>query len=294
MSDTSAHTLRDQIAGWHPEPVVETDVLDPAPADRLAATLDLDETFGDTDPLPVGWQWIYFPDWSATADLGVDGHPADGHFLPPIADRRRMFAGSRISAPAPLRLGIATQKRSSLAAVTEKHGRSGDMLFVTLRSEYVQAGLDEPSLIEEQDLVYRSDSGHTRPFNRASTQRAAGASGWSAGWSQEPEVTSTLLFRYSALTSNPHRIHYDQPYATQVEGYPDVVIHGPLLATYMAELVRREHDGHSLRHFEFRLTRPLFLGDRFRVEARTVDDGSIVMRVASGADTVHASAIGSF
>lgn len=286
MTDTRT-SLTDYLTSWSPEPVVEADDLDPAQATRLAATLDLGDTFSAGGELPLPWQWIFFPDWPATAALGADGHPADGHFLPPIPDRRRMFAGSTMSVSQPLRLGEPTQKRSSLLNVVEKHGRTGDMLFVTVRSEYCQDG--DIRLTEDQNLVYRSDSGSSRPFTREIAELGPTDRPWTA----EPIPTAALLFRYSALTSNAHRIHYDRPYVTGVEGYPDLVVHGPLLATYLAELARTHNHGVSLRHFDFRLRRPLFLGDRFRVEGHPEGDGAD-LRVVSGADTVHVTAHGTF
>lgn len=288
MSTTDERTLSDYVADWHPEPTAATDSLDPAQATRLAATLDLGDRFDVGDHLPVPWQWIYFSEWPPTGHLGTDGHPADGHFLPPIPDRRRMFAGSRITTVTPLRLGVETHRRQSVVGIEAKSGRSGDMLFVTVRSEYRQG--DELAVVEEQDLVYRSDSGHSRPFQRPSADLPEA----SAQFSSEPTLTAAQLFRYSALTSNAHRIHYDLPYATRVEGYPDLVIHGPLLATFMAELARRHHSGVSLRHFDFRLQRPLFFGDRFRVEAHLADDARVEFRIVTGNDTVHVSGNGTF
>ena len=286
MTDTATTTLSSYVENWTPRPVVETDGLDPAQASRLAATLDLDDTFGAGSPLPMTWQWIYFSEWPPTGELGPDGHPTDGHFLPPIPDRRRMFAGSSIRISEPLRLGTPTQKRTSLHAVTEKHGRTGDMLFVTVRSEYLQD--DRTALVEDQDLVYRSDSGSSRPFEREASELGS----TDAAWTAEPTPSAPLLFRYSALTSNAHRIHYDQPYVTQVEGYPDLVVHGPLLATYLAELVR-SRSGQSLRSFDFRLRKPLFLGDAFRIEGRPSGAGDdIELQIISGADTVHVTGRG--
>lgn len=286
MTDTATTTLSSYVENWAPQPVVEADALDPAQASRLAATLDLDETFSAGSQLPMTWQWIYFSEWPPTRELGPDGHPTDGRFLPPIPDRRRMFAGSSIRIAEPLRLGTPTQKRTSLHAVTEKHGRTGDMLFVTVRSEYIQD--DRTALVEDQDLVYRSDSGSSRPFEREVSELGP----TDAAWTAEPTPSAPLLFRYSALTSNAHRIHYDQPYVTQVEGYPDLVVHGPLLATYLAELVRAR-SGQSLRSFDFRLRKPLFLGDAFRLEGRPSGDGDdIELKIVSGTDTVHVTGQG--
>ncbi|MGW0039498.1 hypothetical protein [Gordonia sp. NPDC003376] len=284
----SESTLRDHIAGWSPAPTVETDRLDPSQATRLAYTLDLADTFADGDGLPLPWHWIYFSEWPSTGALGADGHPAEGHFLPPIPDRRRMFAGSRITSTAPLLLGIPTEKRSAITNIAEKHGRTGDLLFVTVTTTYVQDGA--ALLTEEQDLVYRSDSGHSTTFTRPTTQLTAAT----APWTDEPAPTPPALFRYSALTSNSHRIHYDLPYATGVEGYPDLVVHGPLLATYLAELARFNNGGTSLRTFTFRLQRPLFAGDRFRVEGTPGDDGTVTLQVITGDGTVHVSGKGEF
>ncbi|MGV9793276.1 MULTISPECIES: hypothetical protein [unclassified Gordonia (in: high G+C Gram-positive bacteria)] len=285
MSDTTTAdeaTLSSHITEWTPGPVVEHDVLDPAQAQRLAATLGTEDAFGSGSELPMPWHWIYFSQWPPTDALGADGHPRDGHFLPPIPHRRRMFAGSRMSVTTPLRLDVPTEKHSSLASVKEKHGRSGAMLFVTVRSEYRQDGAT--ALIEEQDLVYRSDNSTARPVERLVEDLTPSGTVWSA----EPTPTAPLLFRYSALTSNAHRIHYDLPYTTDVEGYPDLVVHGPLLANYMADLARLHADGKTMSSFDFRLKRPLFLGDRFRVEGNPSDGNTVAVRVVSGAETVHA------
>ena len=271
------------VADWQPEPVVEHDTFGPLKATQLAATLNLDETFAAGDALPVPWHWIYFPDWPQGTELGMDGHPRNGHFLPPIPNRRRMFAGSRIEVATPLRLGVATVKESTLARVQEKTGRTGEMLFVTARSEYRQD--DAVCVVEEQDLVYRSDTESSMSFAR--NTEALGES--SADWSFEPAVDEALLFRFSALTSNSHRIHYDFPYTTSVEGYPGLVVHGPLLAVYMAHLAQA--NGKSLSRFEFRLQRPVILGDSFRVEG-SLESGQVALSVVSGGDRVHARATG--
>lgn len=286
MAKTSASTTRlsDYLDEWNPGPITQTDTLDPVQANRMAQTLDLDEKRGVGDELPLPWQWVYFPDWPATSALGADGHPAHGPFLPPIPDRRRMFAGSHIRVVSPLRLGVETEKNSKVIRVEEKHGRSGQMLFVTVRSEYRQAG--EVHSTEEQSIVYRSDHSTARPGVRVETELAPSA----ARWSSEPTPATATLFRYSALTSNSHRIHYDRSYASDVEGYPDLVVHGPLLATYLADLARIK-SGRSLQDFRFRLHRPLFLGDRFRVEADPMND-EVTMRVVSGAGTEHVTATG--
>lgn len=275
------------VTDWHPAPVEEHDELAASQATRLAATLDLPDTFAAGDALPIPWHWVYFPDWPTGTELGTDGHPRDGHFLPPIPNRRRMFAGSRIEVQAPLRVGTAATKRSSLARVQEKSGRSGEMLFVTIRSEYRQD--DTLCVVEEQNLVYRSDTGSATAFARNPEELSAPTAPWHA----EPQPDEALLFRFSAMTSNTHRIHYDHPYVTGVEGYPGLVVHGPLLAVYMAELARS--NGKRLSRFEFRLQSPVILGDPFRVEgASAADAPRVELAVVSGAGRVHASATGQF
>nr|WP_245555582.1 MaoC family dehydratase N-terminal domain-containing protein [Gordonia soli] len=285
-SDAGIAALKSSIEGWHPTPTIEDDPLDPRQANRLAATLDLDGTYSAGDELPVPWQWVFFPDWPPTAALGADGHPEHGHFLPPIPHRRRMFAGSTMTVTRPLRLGGVTEKRSGVERLEIKHGRSGAMLFVTVRSEYRQDG--DLCVTEDQTIVYRSDRSASRPYRRAEADLVTG----DAPWSAEPAPEATTLFRYSALTSNSHRIHYDRPYVSDVEGYPDIVVHGPLLATYLADLARLR-GRRQLREFTFRLTRPIFLGDRFRAEARP-DGDTVTMRVVTGDGIEHVRATGRF
>ena len=271
------------VADWRPAPVNSSDVISARRAAELAATLDLDEAFADGDTLPPLWQWAYFLDWPPTGELGPDGHPLHGHFLPPIPYRRRMFAGGRMTVTAPLVVGEPAARRSALAAARVKTGRTGELLFVTVRHDYRQG--DQLRLVEEQDLVYRSDSGTSTPYARVTEPLEPP----SAPWVVQPRPGPALLFRFSALTGNAHRIHYDQAYTTGVEGYPGVVVHGPLLAVYMAELARAQAAGRRLRDFEFRLSRPVFVGDEFRVQGRPTTDGT-ELAVVSGGGAVHASA----
>jgi 3-methylfumaryl-CoA hydratase len=265
------------------------DSLSPEPACNLAAALDSGDTFTEGTVLPLLWQWLYFLDWPNAGDLGADGHPRNGHFLPPIPHRRRMFAGSRIEQHRPLRLGSPATKHTSLARIQPKTGRTGDLLFVTERSEYRQDG--DTALVEEQNLVYRSDIGSTTSFTRSSEPLPPPT----APWTTELHPDTALLFRFSALTANAHRIHYDHPYTTGTEGYPGLVVHGPLLAAYMAELCRRRSDDKTLRSFEFRLRQPVILEDRFRVEGTpTPNSAGVELAITSGGGRVHATATGTY
>ena len=271
------------VADWRPTTITAADVVSAHRAQNLAATLDLDEEFTDGDALPLLWQWVYFLDWPKTSELGPDGHPLNGHFLPPIPHRRRMYAGGRISVAAPLVVGDSAVRRSELVAATVKTGRSGELLFVTVRHSYRQH--DALRLVEEQDLVYRSDTGTSRPYARVAQPLEPQSTPWAA----QPCPDSALLFRFSALTGNAHRIHYDEVYTTGTEGYPGLVVHGPLLAVYMAELVRGQGTGRDIQGFEFRLSRPIFVGDEFRVQGTPQGDG-VELQVVSGGGALHASA----
>jgi 3-methylfumaryl-CoA hydratase len=285
MSSTAPATvgLDKYVADWRPAPITTGDIISTQRAQQLAATLDLDDAFTDGDALPVLWQWVYFLDWPKTSELGPDGHPLNGHFLPPIPNRRRMFAGGRATVTSPLVVGEPAVRRSELARTAVKSGRSGELLFVTVRHEYRQD--DALRLVEEQDLVYRSDTGTSTPYSRVAEPLRQQSTPWAA----QPNPTPALLFRFSALTGNAHRIHYDETYTTGTEGYPGVVVHGPLLAVYMAELARAHSAGRVLKSFEFRLSRPVFVGDEIRVQGTPEDDGAD-LAVVSGGDAVHASA----
>lgn len=282
-ASSSSDGLASHLGDWHPEPQRTVDDLAPATARQLAATLDLEEAFNAGSGLPPLWQWVYFNDWRPTAELGADGHPLAGHFLPPIPNRRRMFAGGRLTVTTPLLLGTSAERYASVTAVSVKSGRSGELLFVTVRYDYRQNG--ETALVEEQDIVYRSDSGAATSFSRPGEPLAE----WTVPWTARPTTTPPLLFRFSALTANAHRIHYDEAYTTGTEGYPGLVVHGPLLAVYMAELVRARAAGRTIRKFEFRLNRPVFVGDAIEVQG-TPDDDTVQLAVVSGGGAVHTSA----
>ncbi|WP_214371219.1 MaoC family dehydratase N-terminal domain-containing protein [Pseudonocardia sp. H11422] len=256
MAGLAAH-----VEGWAPEPVQTSARLDRWPSDAFADVLDQPSPIrADGDPLPPLWHWFHFLDHPAQAELGEDGHPAAGHFLPPIPDRRRMFAGARLEVREPLRIGEEIVRRSALADVTPKQGRSGDMLFVTVRHEFLRDG--SAAAVEEQDIVYRSQPvGEQRGGPPAQAPGPAEPEPVAAGaWRARLDPDPAMLFRFSALTYNTHRIHYDQPYVTGVEGYSGLVVHGPLLALLLLELPRRHAASRPVTGFSFRLSRPAFAG----------------------------------
>lgn len=224
-----------------------SDSLPPFPAAALAATLDLSEAPGIGAPLPPLWHWIYFHELRRHAELAGNGHPRLGGFLPPVPLPRRMFAGARLSFPKTLRIGEAARRTSTLADVSVKQGRSGEMVFVRVRNEI--SGSAGPAIIEEQDLVYREEprAGDSPPAVSSPPATAV----WKRGFSTDV----ALLFRYSALLFNAYRIHYDRPFAKE-QGYAGLVVHGQLIATLLADLVRRQTDK-PIKSFRFRSARPL-------------------------------------
>lgn len=231
----------------------------------LAALLDHEDLAARPgDELPPLAHWLLLPPLARQGELGPDGHPRRGGFLPPVALPRRMWAGSRVHFHAPLRVGETVTRHSRIARVEAKTGRAGALVFVTVRHEFHgAAGL---AVSDEHDLVYRE-----APVPGAPPPAAQPAP---AGATFERSVVPdpVLLFRYSALSFNGHRIHYDRPYATQVEGYPGLVVHGPLVATLLLDLLRRQRPGVPVRRFAFRALRPLFDTAPFTLCGRPGDD----------------------
>lgn len=277
-------SLASHVESWRPEPVTDEDGLPPGPVAALSALLDLpDSAAGSGDPLPPLWQWLYFLHWPPQQALGPDGHLRDARFLPPVPERRRMFAGGRCEITAPLRLGRPARRTSSLAAVTAKQGRGGELLFVTERQEFRQDG--RLCLVEEQDIVYRSGAGAPPRHPDTLDDTAEPEAEPEGPWRLRLQPTETLLFRFSALTANAHRIHYDTPYCREVEGYPGLVVHGPLLALLMLELVRANAPERQVRSLSYRLHKPAFLGEPILAEG-----GPGALRVATHREARHASA----
>lgn len=227
------------------------DGLAPEQARRVAATLDDEVTsVAAGSPLPPLWQWCYFLPHAMQSMLDVDGHPQRGGFLPPIPFPRRMFAGSRMQFRAPLRLGVPATREGEIRNVLLKSGRSGSLAFVTVGYRFVQEGIT--CIEEEQDIVYREPGAPVpAPVVADYAPPADGT------WSRTITPDARLLFRFSALTFNAHRIHYDRPYAHHEEGYPGLVVHGPLTAMLLADLVRR-HTPRTVASFSFRGLAPLF------------------------------------
>jgi 3-methylfumaryl-CoA hydratase len=256
------------LARWIGRREEIADTLVPTPVAALAATLDRDEPSprcGDT--LPPLAHWLYFLPLHRQSELGPDGHAKRGGFLPPVALPRRMWAGGRLAFLRPLRIGSAVSRTSTIVDVQHKTGRSGDLVFVLVRHE-IRDG-DGLALTEEHDIVYR-DAPQPGAAAPAGLRPAT-----SATWQREIVPDDVLLFRYSALTFNGHRIHYDRRYVTEVERYPGLVVHGPLQATLLLDLLRRELPAAVVARFEFRALRPIFDSAPLRICGRMRDDRDI-------------------
>jgi len=241
---------------WKDKTETQDDVIRGEMADALAAVLDRPAPPAGT-PLPPLWHWIYFWVIRPQAELGPDGHPRRGGFLPPVPLPRRMWAGGRLQFAAPLPVGAAATRRSRILDVSAKQGRSGNLAFVTVRHEISHDGT--LALSEEHDIVYRDppQAGATSPPPKMAPESAA--------WSRTVTPDPVLLFRYSALTFNGHRIHYDRSYVTEVEGYPGLIVHGPLIATLLLDLLQRRLPDASVESFSFRAIGPLFDIEPFEV-----------------------------
>lgn len=250
---------------WVGRSQTDEDRIDLRHAQLMSATLSVDPlSLRNGSPLPHLWHWLYFLNGAPPQQLGADGHAARGGFLPPIGLANRMWAGGRVSFMAPLAVGAEAWKKSTVLGIVPKRGKSGELVFVTVLHEFGMG--DALCIREEHDIVYRDaktiskpEAEESDPYPRTAAKRAFG-----------PDAT--LLFRYSALTFNGHRIHYDADYCRSVEGYPNIVIHGPLTATMLCGLAA-EVAGRPLSGFSYRAHAPAFLGDRLQLFASAQGSG---------------------
>ncbi|WCT75179.1 MaoC family dehydratase N-terminal domain-containing protein [Sphingomonas naphthae] len=258
--------MSNDFSAWAGRSEQAIDTLEPARSNALnAATGDL-AVGAAGDPLPLLHHWLYFWDVRPPEGLGIDGHPARGGFLPPVPLPRRMWAGGRLKFLQPLLLGEQVARTSTILKVEAKSGKTGDLVFVTVRHELTGgAGL---AIVEEQDIVYR---GAAAPGSIAPT--ATGIAPGAASWRQDVLPDTILLFRYSALTMNGHRIHYDRPYAIDEEAYPALVVHGPLQATLLAALATKNVAA-PVTGFDFRGQSPAFDGVPLHVCGGPTEDGA--------------------
>ena len=273
----------DHLRTWIGNSRSDEDVISVRQARLMAATVDYaPEEIRDGKPLPPLWHWIYFLEGLPTDALGRDGHPARGGFLPPVPLSNRMWAGGRVSFLRAIPLGITMRKVSRILGVEHKQGRAGDLVFVTVEHELISLS-GEVCVREEHDIVYKAAT----PFAPAPPPTCREPAG---RWMSTCTPTSTTLFRYSALTFNGHRIHYDSDYCREVEGYPNLVIHGPLNATLLANFAEQASGG-RVREFHYRGLSPAILGETMTLHA-DLRGASVVLRIelASGAVCMRAEA----
>ncbi len=254
------------LEGWIGKTEVREEVIASFPSNALAATLNRDDpeyTIGTA--LPPLWHWLHFLPIFKLSDAGYDGHAALGGFLPPVSLPRRMWAGSRLKFLAPMLIGSRLRKTSTIKAIKAKSGRSGQLVFVTVGHQVFDG--DTLGIDEEHDIVYREEaaSNATPPPPPMAPENST--------FSREINPDPVLLFRYSALTFNGHRIHYDHPFCVQSEGYKGLVVHGPLIATLLLDLLRREYPAATVLSYSFRAVSTIFDSERFFVHGSPEGDG---------------------
>ncbi len=263
----------DHLRQWTGRTETREDLISTAIVNAMAATIDRDDVYHAGDALPLMWHWLFFWAVSPASGVGPDGHPKRGGFLPPVALPRRMWAGGRLAFSAPLPVGSAASRVSRIKDVNAKTGSSGRLAFVTVEHEISAGG--QLAIREEHDIVYRDNP---QPGAAPAAPKPAPAD---AQWSRTITPDPVLLFRYSALTFNGHRIHYDRSYVTEVEGYPGLIVHGPLIATLLMDLVRRELPDRTVAEFSFRAVSPVFDIDSFSVNGKMADDGKVQLWAAN-------------
>lgn len=275
---------------WQPHLAVTEEVVDPGRVRAVAQLFDDGLPAPDVgDPLPPLWHWAALPDWAASGELGLDGHPRRGAFLPPIELPRRMFAGGSVAFPGVVRVGDTIRRESIVESVTEKTGRSGRLTVVVVSTTLY--GPDGAAVEEKQNLIYReaeppSTTAPAEPGPAADfvpvrqPMVRAGDDRW------DFRTDPTVLMRFSAATANAHRIHYDWPYATRVEGYPGLVVHGPLMTMSLAQTHRLRADGTRIASLTHRNLKPLFCGDPAQLVYSATDDGAHV-RLLGEDDATH-------
>jgi 3-methylfumaryl-CoA hydratase len=269
--DDAMDQVHSELTAWIGRTETVSDVIYATPYAALSATLDRPPVRPAAGtPLPPLWHWLYFLPLHAQSEIGPDGHAKRGGFLPPVPLPRRMWAGSQFEFRRALRVGDSVTRTSTIESIAAKMGRTGPLAFVRVRHEIRISEESDVALLEFHDIVYREAAvpGATPPLPTPAPRDAL--------WVREVIPDDLLLFRYSALTFNGHRIHYDRRYATEVEGYPGLVVHGPLVATLLLDLLFRQHPTEQVARFEFKAIRPTFDVSRFRVCGTPAEGGRSV------------------
>lgn len=270
---------------WESHTVTTRETIDPGPVAALAALFDNGLAApGPGDELPPLWHWVALPRWPASSQVGADGHPARRSFLPPVDLPRRMFAGGEVTWHGELRVGETVRRASRVESVTEKHGRSGRLVAVVVGTQLYQDS-GALAVVERQDLIYREAEKATaapEPGAAAALQPVGSPFRRVSERTWDFATDPTVLMRFSAATANAHRIHYDWPYATRVEGYPGLVVHGPLITLALAEVRRLSGCPGRLTRLRHRNKAPLFCGQPAQLRAETTPDGFTVELLGPG------------
>jgi 3-methylfumaryl-CoA hydratase len=264
--DTSLDLDLAHLRTWIGKTISHQDTVSAAPIAALAATLDRREPFPNTgDPIPHSGHWLYFLEMAPMSDLTPDGHLKRGGFLPPVPLPRRMWAGGHIEFLQPIRVGDQVTRQSEVVALDAKSGSSGHLVFVKVRHTVsTKSGV---AVIEDHDIVYREAA---KPGDPAPSGKSAPTE---AHWQRQINANEAVLFRYSAITFNTHRIHYDIDYCRDVEGYPGLIVHGPLQTTLLLDLCRRQST-RPVRTLSYRATHPIFHHEQFTVNGNLSADGN--------------------
>jgi len=274
--------MSEDFSDWVGRSEEHVDVLEPSRSNAMTAAVGVVTSFKAGDVLPLLHHWLYFWNVQPPAGLGTDGHPAKGGFLPPVSLPRRMWAGGRLKFHLPLLFGERVARTSTILKVEEKSGKSGQLVFVTI--EHKLAGKSGHAVTEQQDLVYREAAAPgsiTGPVDDAPEPQCI--------FHRTIFPDEIMLFRYSALTMNSHRVHYDLPYAKGDEAYPALVVQGPFQATCLVAMAQRELGG-SLASFDFRGLSPAFAGTALHVCGEKTEDGISVWTEQGGAKCMTATA----
>lgn len=278
MTDSLAH-----LRLWVGRKETHHDLATAWPIAAMAATLDRhDPPPNAGDAIPEGWHWSYFLETAPASELAHDGHPKRGGFLPPVTLPRRMWAGGRLEFKRPIKIGEALSRESEILSVESKAGKSGNLVFVTVR--HTVSASNDIAVIEEHDIVYRDAAkpGAGAPMKPGAASAAPGKPAPAdAAWRHEVMPDEAMLFRYSALIFNAHRIHYDIDYCRKEEGYPGLIVHGPLQTTLLLDLSRRYAEK-PVRKLDYRAVSPLFHNEKLRVGGIPAQDGTTAQLWTAG------------
>ncbi len=256
---------REDIKSWIGKSIKSEDYISDFPVRAMSSVFDYEsENFIE---VPYGWHWLYFLNLPLQKNLGLDGHEKRIGFMPPIDLPIRMYAGGEINYFKPILIGVKLKKTSSIVSIENKEGSTGKLTFLKIKHEITNK--KEILINEIQNLVYREDKKSQKTKSTIGI-KAPNNFDYEKSWETSPE----MLFRYSALTHNTHKIHYDFPYATGVEGYPQIVVHGPLMATFLLDLISNIiTNKQKLINFTFRLKSPVFVGGTIFAQAIKTKNG---------------------